>query len=55
MSSLHFLFPTLIAIFISFLFVRAAAIALMLTGMEKKKAKFQALSAFSGTGAALEM
>lgn len=50
MSSLYFLFPALIAIFISFLFVRAAAIALMMTGLEKKKARFQAISAFSGTG-----
>ena len=50
MSSLYFLFPTLLAILISFLFVRAAGIALMMTGLEKKKARFQALSAFSGTG-----
>ncbi len=50
MSSLYFLFPTLLAILISFLFVRGAAIALMMTGLEKKKARFQALSAFSGTG-----
>lgn len=50
MRSLYFLFPTLLAILISFLFVRAAAIALMMTGLEKHKAKFQALSAFSGTG-----
>ncbi|MGD2245176.1 MAG: TrkA C-terminal domain-containing protein [Candidatus Aminicenantes bacterium] len=50
MSSLYFLAPTLIAIFISFLVVRAAAVALMMTGMEWKKARFQALSAFSGTG-----
>ena len=50
MSSLYFLLPTLLAILISFLFVRAAAIALMMTGLEKNKAKFQALSAFSGTG-----
>jgi len=50
MSSLYFLFPTLIVVFISFLFVRAAGIALMMTGLEKKKARFQALSAFSGTG-----
>ena len=34
----------------SFLIVRGAAIALMLTGMDYRKAKFQALSAFSGTG-----
>lgn len=50
MSSLYFLFPTLLAILISFLVIRAAAVALMMTGMEKKKARFQALSAFSGTG-----
>jgi hypothetical protein len=50
MSSLYFLFPALLAIFVSFLFVRAAGIALMMTGLEKRKARFQALSAFSGTG-----
>ncbi|NIM59238.1 MAG: hypothetical protein GTO16_09900 [Candidatus Aminicenantes bacterium] len=50
MSSLYFLFPALLAILISFLFVRGAAIALMMTGLEKNKARFQALSAFSGTG-----
>jgi hypothetical protein len=50
MSSLYFLFPALLAILISFLFVRASAIALMMTGLDKKKARFQALSAFSGTG-----
>ncbi len=50
MSSLAFLIPTLLAILISFLFVRAASIALMMTGLDKKKARFQALSAFSGTG-----
>lgn len=50
MSSLYFLLPTLLAILVSFLFVRAASIALMMTGLEKHKARFQALSAFSGTG-----
>ena len=50
MVSLYFLLPTLLAILVSFLFVRAASIALMMTGLEKHKAKFQALSAFSGTG-----
>jgi hypothetical protein len=50
MRSLYYLFPTLFAISISFLIVRAAAIALMLTGLDIRKAKFQALSAFSGTG-----
>ncbi len=50
MSSHAFLVPTLLAILFSFLIVRAASIALMMTGLEKKKARFQALSAFSGTG-----
>ena len=50
MSSLAFLIPTLLAMLVSFLFVRAASIALMMTGLDKKKARFQALSAFSGTG-----
>jgi hypothetical protein len=50
MQGLYFLFPTWLAILISFLFVRAAAIALMMTGMDKNRAGFQALSAFSGTG-----
>lgn len=50
MRSVYFLFPALLAILISFLFVRASAIALMMTGLEKNKARFQALSAFSGTG-----
>lgn len=50
MQGLYFLFPTWLAILTSFLFVRAAAIALMLTGMDKNRAGFQALSAFSGTG-----
>ncbi|MFP4083115.1 MAG: TrkA C-terminal domain-containing protein [Candidatus Aminicenantes bacterium] len=50
MSSFYFLLPTLLAVLISFLFVRASAIALMMTGMDKRRARFQALSAFSGTG-----
>jgi Trk K+ transport system NAD-binding subunit len=49
-SGLYFLFPTLVAIFISFLIVRAGAIALMMTGVERPKAVFQSLSAFTGTG-----
>jgi hypothetical protein len=50
MRGLYFLLPMLLAIFVSFLFVRAAAIALMLTGLDRHKAIFQALSAFTGTG-----
>jgi len=45
-----FLIPTLLVIMLSFLVVRAAAIALMITGMDQARARFQALSAFSGTG-----
>jgi hypothetical protein len=44
------LIPTLVVIFVSFLVVRAASIALMMTGMEENRARFQALSAFTGTG-----
>jgi hypothetical protein len=50
MGGIYFLLPTLLVIFFSFLIVRAAAIALMMTGMDEKRARFQALSAFSGTG-----
>jgi len=50
MSGIYFLIPTLLAIFMSMLFVRAGAIALVRTGMHYEQAKFQALSAFTATG-----
>jgi len=50
MSGLYFLIPVILTIFISFLIVRAAAIALMMTGLDHKRSIFQALSAFTGTG-----
>jgi len=50
MSAAFFLVPMIIAIISSMLIVRAGAIALMMTGMNYDKSKFQALSAFSGTG-----
>ncbi len=50
MTGIYFLVPTLITVVVSLLIVRAGAIALMMTGMSFDKAKFQALSAFSGTG-----
>jgi TrkA family protein len=50
MDGIYFLVPTLFTIAISLLIVRGGAIALMMTGMSFNKAKFQALSAFSGTG-----
>jgi hypothetical protein len=50
MTNLYLLVPTLLTIAFSLMIVRAGAIALMMTGMSYEKAKFQALSAFSGTG-----
>jgi hypothetical protein len=50
MSGLYYLFPTFAAIFMSFLIVRVGAIALMMTGLDRPKAVFQSLSAFTGTG-----
>ncbi|PJA32198.1 MAG: hypothetical protein CO187_05270 [Zetaproteobacteria bacterium CG_4_9_14_3_um_filter_53_7] len=50
MEGLYFLAPTLLAILVSMLFVRAGAIMLVLTGMRYEQAKFQALSAFTATG-----
>jgi len=50
MSGLYFILPTLIIIFALHLIVRAAAILLMMTGLDENKARFQALSAFTGTG-----
>jgi len=50
MTGIYLLVPTLLTIFISFLAVRAGAIALMMTGMDQEKARFQALSAFSRAG-----
>ncbi|MFQ5354300.1 MAG: TrkA C-terminal domain-containing protein [Thermodesulfobacteriota bacterium] len=50
MGGLYFLLPTLLIVFVSFLVVKAATIALMMTGMDGRRAQFQALSAFSGTG-----
>ncbi|MFC1866263.1 TrkA C-terminal domain-containing protein [Chloroflexota bacterium] len=47
---LYLIVPTLLVIFVSFLVVRAGGVALSMTGMDLKKARFQALSAFSGTG-----
>ncbi|WP_018293917.1 TrkA C-terminal domain-containing protein [Mariprofundus ferrooxydans] len=50
MEGLYFLIPTLMAVLLSMLFVRAGAIALVRTGMHYEQAKFQALSAFTATG-----
>jgi K+/H+ antiporter YhaU regulatory subunit KhtT len=40
----------IVFIYISYLIVRVGAIALEMTGMDRAKARFQALSAFTGTG-----
>lgn len=40
----------IVFISVSYLIVRIGAIALEMTGMERSRARFQALSAFSGTG-----
>lgn len=50
MNGLYFVLPTLVAVLVSMLVVRAGAIAFVMTGMDIHRAKFQALSAFSGTG-----
>lgn len=50
MSDIYFILPALLAIFVSYLVVRASAIALMMTGLDRKRAVFQAISAFTGTG-----
>ncbi len=50
MTGEYFLVPMLLVIGISYLIVRGAAVALMLTGLDERRARFQALSAFTGTG-----
>ena len=50
MTGTYLLLPTLLVIFTSFLVIRAGAIALMMTGMDRKKASVQALSAFTRAG-----
>ena len=42
--------PAIIIIVVSILIVKIAAVALNLTGLDTKRAFFQALSAFTGTG-----
>lgn len=50
MSGLYLLLPTFLVIVLSLFVVQAGAIALTMTGMEKRRARFQALSAFTRTG-----
>ena len=50
MSSLIFAIPVILVIAISAFVVKIATIALKMTGLDEKRAYFQALSAFTGTG-----
>jgi Trk-type K+ transport system membrane component len=50
MSGLYLLLPTFLVILLSLLIVWAGGIALSMTRMEEKRARFQALSAFTRTG-----
>lgn len=50
MAGMQCLLSALIVVFLLVLFVRAAAVAFVMTGLDKRTAQFQALSAFSGTG-----
>ncbi|MCQ9207541.1 MAG: TrkA C-terminal domain-containing protein [Omnitrophica bacterium] len=50
MGSIVYVVPVLLVIAISAFIVKIATIALKMTGFEEKKAHFQALSAFTGTG-----
>jgi hypothetical protein len=49
-NGLYLILPVLLIVFLSFLIVRAAAVLLVLTGMDPQRARFQALSAFTRTG-----
>jgi len=50
MSSLIFAVPVILIIAISIFVVKIATVALKMTGLDEKRAYFQALSAFTGTG-----
>jgi len=50
MASLIFVIPVILIIAISIFVVKIASVALKMTGMDEKRAYFQALSAFTGTG-----
>jgi hypothetical protein len=50
MNTIFLILPVIVVVAFSTLVVRIAAVALKMTGMEEKKAHFQALSAFTGTG-----
>ena len=50
MATILLILPVIVVIAFSALVVRIATVALKMTGMDEKRARFQALSAFTGTG-----
>ena len=50
MSNMIFAIPIVLVVAVSIFIVKIAAVALKMTGLNEKKAYFQALSAFTGTG-----
>lgn len=50
MGTIGAIVPLILIVIMSAIVVRIAAIMLKMTGLEEKKARFQALSAFTGTG-----
>jgi hypothetical protein len=50
MTGIYLILPTLIVVIMSFLVVSAGTVALMMTGLDSKRASFQALSAFTRAG-----
>ncbi len=50
MSTIIYVIPVIVVIIISAIVVKIASVALKLTGLSERVARFQALSAFTGTG-----
>ena len=50
MGNIIYVVPVILVVAISAFVVKIATVALKMTGLEEKKAHFQALSAFTGTG-----
>lgn len=50
LGGLAFLIPVVVIIVLAWVIVQGASIVLMFTGMDRRKAKFEALSAFFGVG-----
>lgn len=50
MENIIYLIPVIVVVIIFAIVVKIATVALKLTGLDEKRARFQALSAFTGTG-----